>query len=146
MAHCSQEMKLAVAEWHYERKYITDRTRVLSTLFTLMVVSCSETLPIIPLEPSLHLINSKKAGVSRPDLIIKNNQRWELRKYEPRKGVWDAGKITYWNRRLLENCTKHHQTKLWTNMIFTTAEKHIVHKMISTSIQIGCWFWKISST
>jgi hypothetical protein len=32
-----------------------------------MIISCSETLPIIPLEPLLHLINSKKAGVSRPD-------------------------------------------------------------------------------
>jgi hypothetical protein len=27
---------------------------------------------------------------------------------------------------LLKSCTKHHQTKLWTKMIFTIAEKHVV--------------------
>jgi len=27
-----------------------------------------------------------------------------------------------------KSCTKHHRTKLWTNMIFTTAEKYIVSK------------------
>jgi hypothetical protein len=61
---------------------------------------------IIRLEPLLDSVNSKKAGANPPDLIIKNNQWWELCKYEPRKGICGAGKITYRNMNLLKKLHK----------------------------------------
>jgi hypothetical protein len=90
----SQETKVAVAEWHSDRKCITHQMQRNCQLLSLWQWWTPHILLTSPLEPLLETINNEnsRGNPSWSSSLWKNTQWRELCNYERRKVMWRCGK------------------------------------------------------